>query len=163
MNAGCVTSLIHKPVVDPAIKLKGLGKKHEIYAAAFGGHVLMTYFTGSGSQGAMTSLLPLDPLLLTMTTWCTGCGNRMSHFSYSHIVNTRCTGCGTRMSHFSDSHIVNTGCTGCGPRMLACLINTVNTLCTGCEHRMSHISYNHSDYMVYRVWTQDVLTSLILT
>ena len=41
----------------------GGGEKHEIYAAAFGGHLFMTYFYRAG--GAMAPSPPLDPLLIS--------------------------------------------------------------------------------------------------
>ena len=44
---------------------KGEGEKHEIYEAAFGGHLFMTYFKrpGGGGRGGMAPRAPLDPLI----------------------------------------------------------------------------------------------------
>ena len=165
MDAGCLTSLIHKPVVDSVMKLGGkyLERNMKSMWLSLVAMFLWLIFTGSGSQGAMTSLLPLDPLLLTMTTWCTGCGPRMSYFfdSQSEYMVYRVWNQDVSLFWFSHSkykvyrvwnqYVLLPSFTqwihdvqGVEPGCLTSLIHTVNTRCTGCGTRMSHFSDSHT-------------------
>ena len=107
-------------VVDPVIKLKGggeVGKKHEICLAAFGGHLLLTYFYRVREPGGVEPGC-LPSLILTQ------------------IIH---------------------GVQGLDPGCLTSLIHIVSTWCTGCGTRMSYLPHSHSEYIMYRVWNQDVL------
>ena len=56
MNEHLMIKRSNNTVADPVAR-KGGGKKHEIYAAAFGDHLLYDFiFTGAG--GAVASLAP---------------------------------------------------------------------------------------------------------
>ena len=54
----------HKPAWDPAARWGG-GKKHEIYVAAFGGHLFYDLFLQGLGGGHGPLGTPLDPLLQT--------------------------------------------------------------------------------------------------
>ena len=62
MNASWVVGTLRDAVGDPAAWGEE-GKKHEIYAAAFGSHLFYYYFYRTGGGGGMAPSAPLDPLL----------------------------------------------------------------------------------------------------